>query len=73
MRLWTAKEALAKRHGAGLRLMSGPDADLDVEAETIAGRLTFASPVGGYACALASSEAIRDVRIVGPQEVAWVT
>lgn len=73
MRLWTGKEALAKRHGAGLRLMSGPDADLDVEAEAVGGRLTFFSPGEGYACALASSEAIEDVRVIRPEMVSWTT
>ena len=64
----TAKEALAKRHGAGLRLMHGQrDADrvrseLDVAQERDVGRLVMISPQDGYVgAAVASSESLSDV------------
>lgn len=73
MRLWTAKEALAKRHGAGLRLMRGRGGDLDVEAAQAGGRLRRFAPGSGYAGALASTEVIDDVEIIRPEENPWTT
>jgi len=73
MRLWTAKEALAKRHGAGLRLMRGRAGDLDVEAAQAEGRLWHFAPASGYAGALASTEVIDEVEIIRPEENPWTT
>ena len=78
MELWTGKEALAKRHGAGLRLMKGQGDEaevrdeLDVRRERSEGRLRSFAPATGYAGALASSEAIQDIEIVRPTEDAWI-
>jgi phosphopantetheinyl transferase len=78
MELWTGKDALAKRHGAGLRLMKGQGDDaevreeLDVRRERAARRLRSFAPAIGYAGAVASSEAIEDVEIHRPTEDAWI-
>jgi phosphopantetheinyl transferase len=73
MRLWTAKEALAKRHGAGLRLMKGPAVELDVQSACEEGRLAYLHVGDGYCAALASSEAVDDVQIIQPTDEAWTT
>lgn len=73
MRLWTGKEALAKRHGAGLRLMRGHEGDLDVEAVSAEGRLRRFSPGAGYVGALASTEVIDEVEVIRPRENPWTT
>lgn len=73
MRLWTAKEALAKRHGAGLRLMRGREGELDIEAAAARRMLHFFSPQVGYAAALASSDVIDDVDVVRTGEDVWIT
>lgn len=73
MRLWTAKEALAKRHGAGLRLMMRGEIDeLDTAAAQQEGRLRWLSPRPGYDVAVASSEAIERVLLVMPEDDAWI-
>jgi len=78
MELWTGKEALAKRHGAGLRLMKGQGDEaavrdeLDVGRERSAQRLRSFDPASGYAGAVASSEAIEDIVIHRPTEDAWI-
>ncbi len=73
MRLWTAKEALAKRHGAGLRLMMRGDVEeLDTETARREARLRWLSPRPGYDVAVASSEAIEEVRLVVPEDDRWL-
>ena len=78
MELWTAKEALAKRHGAGLRLMHGQrDADhvrgeLDVAQERDMGRLTMIFPEKGYVGAVASSESLSNVEILREGDSRWI-
>lgn len=65
MRIWTAKEALAKRHSAGLRLMTGGEQrDLDVNWEAATGTLVRFAPRAAFVGALASTSAIEEVRIV---------
>ena len=71
MCLWTCKEALAKRHGAGLRLMSGDDVELDVEPATTAGLLRRFAPIAGYVCALASTSVISDIDVILPDSDPW--
>jgi len=71
MRMWTAKEALAKRHGAGLRLMRGDDAELDVDANAEKGRLRHLSPGDGYVGAIAATGPIEDVHIRCPEDDFW--
>jgi len=71
MRLWTAKEALAKRHGAGLRLMKGPVAELDIQVALEDGRLRHFHAADGYCAALASSEVVEDIQIIRPAEDEW--
>ncbi len=67
LRLWTGKEALAKRHGAGLRLMGAGGHELDVDRAVSAGRLRFfrvgveGPHPGQYQGAVASSEVIDGV------------
>jgi 4'-phosphopantetheinyl transferase len=74
LRLWTAKEALAKRHGAGLRLMKGrgegSGGALDVAAGRRDGRLRAFDPGEGYLGAVASTVPIETVRIL-PAEEPW--
>lgn len=73
MDLWTSKEALAKRHGAGLRLMRGQAAEpevraaLDVWTERSAGRLRGLELADGYVGAFASRSPIEGVRIIAEQ------
>ncbi|NNF11642.1 MAG: 4'-phosphopantetheinyl transferase superfamily protein [Gemmatimonadetes bacterium] len=72
MRIWTAKEALAKRHGAGLRLMMRGDTEvLDTEAAASGGRLRWLSPRDEYHVAVASTDPIRTVRLVIPETDEW--
>lgn len=71
MRLWTGKEALAKRHGAGLRLMSGHHEELDVEAALSSGRLKRFVPGEGYAGAVAATEVIEEIEVVRPGDASW--
>ncbi len=74
MRLWTAKEALAKRHGAGLRLMMGRDeVELDVEAASKEGRLRAFSLGPDYAATIASTDVITDVDVFRPEDDSWIT
>ena len=78
MELWTDKEALAKRHGAGLRLMHGqadaPEvhSELDVERERMAGRLLRIHPGAGYVGAIASSGPLTDVETVIKGDPRWI-
>jgi len=73
MRVWTAKEALAKRHGAGLRLMMRGDVEeLDTSSEEEAGRLKWVTPGDDYLAAIASSHEIEAVTIVVPEDGAWL-
>jgi 4'-phosphopantetheinyl transferase len=71
MRLWTAKEALAKRHGAGLRLMKGDVGELDIQVAMDENRLRYFKTAVGYAAALASSEVIEDIQVLRPGEHEW--
>lgn len=72
MRLWTAKEALAKRHGAGLRLMMRGDVEeLDTGRAEEEGRLRWLTPRPGYHLAVASNHAIDEVTLVTPQDDTW--
>ena len=64
LRLWTAKEALAKRHSAGLRLMRGPVDELDVQQEVTKNALVHFTPRAGYVASLASTSSIDDIRLV---------
>lgn len=74
MRLWTAKEALAKRHGAGLRLMTGrEEAALDIETSAAEGQLRSFFPSRGYVAAIASTEVIDDVDVIRPEGALWVS
>ena len=78
MELWTDKEALAKRHGAGLRLMHGQadaehvHSELDVDRERAAERLRRIHPGEGYVGAVASSEAVTQVDIVREGDPRWI-
>mgnify|MGYP002623784677 CR=1 FL=1 len=75
LRMWTAKEALAKRHGAGLRLMKGrgegSGGALDVGTETAAGRLRRFDAGEGYLGAVAATEPITGVRPIRPGRELW--
>jgi phosphopantetheinyl transferase len=64
LRLWTAKEALAKRHSAGLRLLRRGRDELDVAGAVASRTLVHFVPRAGYVAALASTTAIDDVRIL---------
>jgi phosphopantetheinyl transferase len=64
LRLWTAKEALAKRHSAGLRLMKGDDDGLDVHWEAAKGHLVHFEPRASYVACLASPVPISRIRLV---------
>lgn len=73
MRLWTAKEALAKRHGAGLRLMMrGDTSALDTEAAERERRLRWLRPRGGYHAAVASTRVVEGVTVVEPADGEWI-
>ena len=71
MRLWTGKEALAKRHGAGLRLMKGEPGELDVGDAIEQGRLRYFDVRAGYVAAIASTEPLRDIRVVHAEADTW--
>jgi 4'-phosphopantetheinyl transferase len=71
MRIWTGKEALAKRHGAGLRLMRGGLDELDVEASLASGRLKPFSPGEGYVGAVAATEVIHEIEVIRPLDDSW--
>lgn len=77
MRLWTAKEALAKRHGAGLRLMKGqegPPVDaLDVERALSENRVEYFDAGEEYLAALASTDVIEAVNVERPGADFWTT
>ena len=64
LRLWTAKEALAKRHSAGLRLLSGGRQELDVYWEEARNHLVHFTPRHGYVAALASTAPIDCIRLL---------
>lgn len=78
MELWTDKEALAKRHGAGLRLMHGqgdtPEvhSELDVERERSEGRLVRLLTPDRYVGAVASSEPLSSIDIVNEGDPRWI-
>lgn len=71
MRLWTGKEALAKRHGAGLRLMTGQGNPLDIDAAIRASRLAYFDVGEGYTAALASTDPIDQVDVIVLEENPW--
>ncbi len=77
MELWTGKEALAKRHGAGLRLMVGrgdereAGIELDVRGELEARRLRPFSPAEGYSAAVASNEVVNGIEVIRPGTQDW--
>jgi len=74
MRLWTGKEALAKRHGAGLRLMMrGHEAELDTTRARESGRLRTFTHGSDYTVAVASSSPIESVALVCPADDPWTT
>jgi phosphopantetheinyl transferase len=64
LRLWTAKEALAKRHSAGLRLLRRGRDELDVAGAVASRTLVHFVPRAGYVAAVASTTVIDDVRIL---------
>lgn len=64
LRLWTAKESLAKRHSAGLRLMKGDDDGLDVHWEAAKGHLVHFEPRAAYVACLTSTAPISRIRLV---------
>ena len=73
MRLWTGKEALAKRHGAGLRLMMRGDvAELDTVAAGEEGRLRWIEPRPDAVVAVASSRPVDRVLLVTPGSDGWI-
>ena len=78
MELWTDKEALAKRHGAGLRLMHGqadaPEvhSELDVERERNQSRLVRLLTEDRYVGAVASSEPLSDIDVVKEGDPRWI-
>lgn len=71
MRLWTGKEALAKRHGAGLRLMKGEPGELDVQAAIDDGTLRYFSVAEGYAAAVATDGVVAEIEIIRPGSDMW--
>jgi len=75
LRLWTAKEALAKRHGAGLRLMKGrgegADGALDVDVALAEERLQSFDAGPEYLAAVASTETIMDINVTRASEELW--
>lgn len=73
IRLWTGKEALAKRHGAGLRLMMRGDvAELDTVAAEREGRLRWIAPREEYLVAVASSDVVERIAVVAPEGDGWM-
>lgn len=77
LRIWCAKEALAKRHGAGLRLMKGRGAGsggaLDVGTSLADGRLRYFDARPGYLACLASTDPVTDINVIHPPEDLWTT
>jgi 4'-phosphopantetheinyl transferase len=74
LRMWTGKEALAKRHGAGLRLMRGSDVqELDLASAEASGRLRFPPVSEGYVGALASTAPIERIAVFQPESDPWTT
>jgi 4'-phosphopantetheinyl transferase len=77
LRIWCAKEALAKRHGAGLRLMkgrgAGSDGALDVGASLSDGRLCYFDARPGYVACLASTDPVTEINVIHPPEDLWTT
>jgi 4'-phosphopantetheinyl transferase len=75
LRVWTEKEALAKRHGAGLRLMKGrgegSGGALDVAGERSKGRLSAFDPGTGYLGAVAATAPLDAIRVIRPTEELW--
>ena len=75
LRLWTAKEALAKRHGAGLRLMKGrgegANGALDVDVGLAEERLRSFDAGVEYLAAVASTEVIVDINVTRATEELW--
>lgn len=71
MELWTAKEALAKRHGAGLRLMKGEPGELDVRGALGEGTLRYFDARPGYMAAVASTESLDRLRIIHAEKTSW--
>ncbi|MEM7416265.1 MAG: 4'-phosphopantetheinyl transferase superfamily protein [Gemmatimonadota bacterium] len=72
-RMWTAKEALAKRHGAGLRLMRGQKRELDVREAIATGTLRYFDVSPGYVAAVASTDTVGEIRVVQPEMRRWTT
>lgn len=73
VRLWTGKEALAKRHGAGLRLMMRGDVEeLDTVAAEREGRLRWIAPRDEYLLAVASSDVVERIVVVAPEDDGWI-
>lgn len=73
MRLWTGKEALAKRHGAGLRLMMRGDvAELDTVTAEDEGRLRWITPRPDAVMAVASSRPVDRILLVTPGDDGWI-
>ena len=73
LRVWTGKEALAKRHGAGLRLMMRGDVgELDTVRAHASGRLRWGSPQSDCLVAVACSEPLKDLRFVVPEDGGWI-
>lgn len=74
LRMWTGKEALAKRHGAGLRLMRGDDVEaLDLAVAEASRRLRFPPVPEGYLGALASTAPIERIAVFQPESDPWTT
>ncbi len=77
LRLWCAKEALAKRHGAGLRLMTrrgeGAEGALDVGPSLEDGRLRYFDVGEAYVAAIACTEPVAEISIIRPGEEPWTT
>jgi 4'-phosphopantetheinyl transferase len=75
LQLWTAKEALAKRHGAGLRLMKGRGTHvgeaLDVAASLSDASLAYFDAGAEYVAALALNGPIEHVDVLTPSEELW--
>ena len=77
LKLWTAKEALAKRHGAGLRLMKGrgegAGGALDIDAALAEERLRPFDAGHDYLGAVASTKPISEIRVTVASEELWIT
>jgi len=64
LRAWTGKEALAKRHAAGLRLLRRGRRELDLAPEERAGTLVRFEPADGYVGALAAPVPVAGLRLL---------